>query len=29
MALEEEAMLDSQGARRWVLRRQDQLHLVR
>jgi len=29
MALEEEARLDEQGARRWVLRRQEALHLVR
>jgi hypothetical protein len=29
MALEEEALIDSDGRRRWVLRRQDSLHLVR
>jgi Xaa-Pro aminopeptidase len=29
MALEEEARLDEHGERRWVLRRQDRLHLVR
>ena len=29
MALEEEALIDSDGTRRWVLRRQDALHLVR
>jgi Xaa-Pro aminopeptidase len=29
MALEEEARLDSTGARRWVLRRQERFHLVR
>jgi hypothetical protein len=29
MALEEEALIDSTGARRWVLRRQDEFHLVR
>lgn len=29
MALEEEAYLDETGVRRWVLRRQDQFHLVR
>ncbi len=29
MALEEEAWLDSEGRRQWVLRRQDRFHLVR
>ncbi|MGH7474773.1 MAG: M24 family metallopeptidase [Longimicrobiales bacterium] len=29
MALEEEAYLDANGVRRWVLRRQEQLHLIR
>ena len=29
MALEEEALIDSDGTRRWVLRRQEHLHLVR
>ena len=29
MALEEEARIDSDGARRWVLRRQESFHLVR
>jgi hypothetical protein len=29
MAQEEEAMIDSTGARSWVLRRQSEFHLVR
>jgi Xaa-Pro aminopeptidase len=29
MALEEEALIDAVGERRWVLRRQERLHLVR
>jgi hypothetical protein len=29
MAQEEEAMIDATGARRWVLRRQSEFHLVR
>ena len=29
MALEEEAVIDAAGERRWVLRRQERLHLIR
>jgi hypothetical protein len=29
MAQEEEALIEADGTRRWVLRRQDALHLVR
>jgi hypothetical protein len=29
MAQEEEALIDSDGRRRWVLRRQDTFHLIR
>jgi hypothetical protein len=29
MAQEEEAYLDTEGRRQWVLRRQDSLHLVK
>ena len=29
IALEEEALVDSDGARRWILRRQERFHLVR
>jgi hypothetical protein len=29
MAQEEEALIDADGRRRWVLRRQTELHLIR